>query len=273
VYAFEIGTTDTLHFFACSTLQEREGWVTLFQQLAGKDKRKKDSTSRYGVNDDGLLLEELIMDVKESGETVLDISNFHLFCWPDFIDIPYELPHMTELYLDDNELEELSEICGNFTCLQKLSMELNLLTSIPKVTCALPSLTHLNLSQNAISHIHANNLKWLTNVETLELAGNRISKLPSQIGLLTYLRSLDLSGNVLTTIPSSIAYCENLRKLNLSSCNLRSLPLKIFHCCVEMIELIFDDNQIANLPPEISSLTNLVSKERALPSFFSHISH
>jgi len=73
----------------------------------------------------------------------------------------------------------------------------------------------------------------LNNLESLSLANNRLTHIPSEIGNLANLQFLDLSNNYLTHLPSSLAELVNLQFLDLAR------------------------NRLAYLPPEIGSLTNL----------------
>ncbi|MEH1793142.1 leucine-rich repeat domain-containing protein [Nostoc sp.] len=93
-------------------------------------------------------------------------------------------------------------------------------------------------------------------VKKLDLSGEGLTTLPSEIGQLTNLRSLHLSRNQLSSLPSEFGQLTNLQSLNLGSNQLSSLPLEI----VQLTNLQFlnlNDNQLSNLPPEIVQLTNL----------------
>lgn len=69
-------------------------------------------------------------------------------------------------------------------------------------------------------------------------------------------RVLDLKGQGLNALPSEIAAFKNLEILILTNNNLVSLPPEIGKCS-NLRELIADDNQLKDLPKEINELTAL----------------
>jgi len=64
----------------------------------------------------------------------------------------------------------------------------------------------------------------LTNLTTLALHGNRITKLPLAVGQLQQLRELTLQGNRVTRLPGSLSCCTNLEVLDLRNNALVLLP-------------------------------------------------
>lgn len=69
------------------------------------------------------------------------------------------------------------------------------------------SLTELKLTDNVLSGELTPSIGNLTELESLELQGNKLLSLPSELGTLTYLKVLNLSNNQLSDIPIA-AICE-----------------------------------------------------------------
>jgi hypothetical protein len=96
----------------------------------------------------------------------------------------------------------------------------------------------------------------LTQLQSLNLAGNRLSESPPEIGQLTQLQSLNLAGNRLTELPPEIGQLTQLEWLNLNSNRLTELPPEIGQL-TQLQSLYFDNNRLTELPPEIGQLTQL----------------
>eukprot|EP00741_Cyanophora_paradoxa_P012916 tig00020629_g12472.t1 len=93
-------------------------------------------------------------------------------------------------------------------------------------------------------------------IRVLDLAVNRLSVLPPEIGKLKNLTVLDLSCNWLTSLPPEIGQLENLKDLNISCNELTALPPEIGQLAnLEMLNA--DRNELTTLPPELGHLENL----------------
>ncbi len=99
-----------------------------------------------------------------------------------------QLPSLTELKLENNQLTELSGI-GRLT----------------------------NLDNNRLSKIPTE-IGNLVNLGTLSLSNNWLTELPAEISLLSKLAVLYLSNNLLTKLPAEMGNLQNLRYISLVNC-------------------------------------------------------
>ena len=97
----------------------------------------------------------------------------------------------------------------------------------------------------------------------LDLAGNDIIELPSEIGTVKSLEKLILGkfdngfkGNKLTNVPIEIANLTNLTELSLSNNQITHIP-EVITNLVNLTNLYLSRNQITHIPDSIANLTNL----------------
>ncbi|MEM9216810.1 MAG: COR domain-containing protein [Cyanobacteria bacterium P01_F01_bin.150] len=86
--------------------------------------------------------------------------------------------------------------------------------------------------------------------------GNKLIKLPSEIGQLNRLRQLDLRANQLNELASEISQLKNLKQLDLSANQLYELPPEIGEIS-SLERLYLRYNQLNELHSSIGQLTNL----------------
>lgn len=111
----------------------------------------------------------------------------------------------------------------------------------------------------------------LINLESLSLHNNKFTVFPREIGVLANLSSLDLSYNPLSTLSSEIGLLTNLSSLNISNTHITSLPSEI-GLLTKLSSLNVTDSRITSLPSSMNSLVNLLkiknsSTLEGLPSF------
>lgn len=141
--------------------------------------------------------------------------------------------HVTELYLDDNNLKD----------------------PIPQEIGDLNSLKVLHLSNNPITLL-PESIGNLTDLEYLNLYDANLVSLPESMGNLESLVSLYLPFNELISLPESIGDLKNLTGLYLYENSLKSLPESIGGL-ESLLELYLNDNDLESLPVGIVNLDKL----------------
>ncbi len=139
--------------------------------------------------------------------------------------------------------------------LQTLSLNFNLLSSLPAEIGNLNQLTEIGLGGNQLASLPAEigNLSHLT---TLNLASNQLTSLPAEIGNLASLTNLILSYNQLTSLPAEIGNLTSLTRLNLADNQLSSVPEEIGNL-TSLGWLSLESNHLTILPEETGKLANL----------------
>ncbi|MGL4731182.1 MAG: leucine-rich repeat domain-containing protein [Clostridium sp.] len=112
----------------------------------------------------------------------------------------------------------------------------------------------LDLEDRGISDIEG--IKYLTNIEALNLNANHLTKLPESIGNLKSLQVLELDENNLECIPETIGNLNNLRELYISDNHLTELPESIGNL-TNLEEFMAQVNNLKCLPNSIGNLENL----------------
>ncbi|XP_045478638.1 centrosomal protein of 97 kDa [Harmonia axyridis] len=163
-----------------------------------------------------------------------------------------ESQNITNLILDDNELQRLDNI-DSFVKLQKLSIVRNQLLRMYGV-CRLHSLHTLNLAHNGILTIEG--LKELINLKWLCLAGNNIKTI-EHLNTNMQLEYLDLSENSIVHI-NDISFLKNLKELYLHNNKINHLVQCDRFLPISLINLTLANNNISDLN-EISQLVHLTN--------------
>ncbi|XP_036355783.1 toll-like receptor 7 isoform X1 [Octopus sinensis] len=180
--------------------------------------------------------------------TYLDLSNLHLSGYPSIAFLCHRVsPPIRYIDISQNSIETLST---------------------EALTTLASSLIFLNLSSNAINHIHSSAFQNSRVLRTLDLSFNRLSELPARLcqGLealrhlyissnrifvlhalplinCTRLLHLDLSSNIINHIPQHLNL-SSLQLLNLSANDLRSLTPSMFSAFPLLKQLDLSQNKI-----------------------------
>lgn len=154
----------------------------------------------------------------------------------------YESVDLVRLVAADNEFELLSdeilpdvsadgndEYPGNlFGGLETLDLHGNQLQYLPMGLRRLECLTTLNLSRNKLANEILEVISQVRSLRELRLAGNALhGTLGPQLGNLTNLEVLDLHGNSVSALPSNMDEICSLRILNVAGNKLVSLPFDL----------------------------------------------
>ena len=144
------------------------------------------------------------------------------------VDPKPRLKHLEILYLTHNSLDKLPPELSNVRTLKQLWLNANRLTALPPAVSVLESLEILACNNNAIEAI-VPEIGACMALTQLLLRGNRLGMaevtgpvLPENLGLLTALRVLDLAENKLSVLPIELGRLHtSLQRLNLESNNWR----------------------------------------------------
>ncbi|KAJ5731085.1 Leucine-rich repeat typical subtype [Penicillium malachiteum] len=148
-----------------------------------------------------------------------------------FIAADNELSELPDAVFPDINLEdfdpESDERGPQFGGIEALDLHGNVLHSLPIGLRRLNQLRSLNLSNNAIGMDQLTRIVEITSLVDLKLASNKLEGplLPALCSL-TKLESLDLRGNALTELPSELGELKSLRVLDVGENQLSSLPFE-----------------------------------------------
>ena len=212
--------------------------------------------------------EQKIREEKERGGGNLTLDNLGLTSKDLAQLIPIinqELPNLTDLSLDNNIIESLPDSIGSLSNLYYLYLSNNNITIVPDSIENLSNLRYLYLNNNNITTLpdtigNLSNLKWL------DLDNNNITIVPDSIGNLSNLKWLNLDNNKIKFVPDSIGNLSNLNQLNLNNNNLESLHDSIGNHD-NLIVLFLNNNNFTIVPEAIANLPylrNMVLSENPL---------
>jgi Leucine-rich repeat (LRR) protein len=181
-------------------------------------------------------------------------------------------PAITSLILDFNAFSVLPNLGERFPALTELSLASNCLESISPKAFAFKGLTTLVLGGNLLSCDDQLNtaLQQLTSLTDLNLASNRLSRIPPAVRELARLRLLSLAQNDIKTLvtaegksgsssaagnPSTSSFLlpPSLERLDLSSNALAELGAE-FGPFPKLVRLDVGENQLTHLPSALASL-------------------
>lgn len=138
--------------------------------------------------------------------------------------------------------------------LWNLSLENNVLESLPESISQLSNLRTLNLYNNKFA-ILPSVISKLVNLTTLHLENNNLESLPDEFSQLSELYSLDLSDNKFKEIPKCLGKMPKLRYLKFGGNPCTNVSG--FCQLTSLVQLSLDGNGLETLPDEFSQLSGL----------------
>ena len=155
--------------------------------------------------------------------------------------------------LDFQELTEIpSHILNQASSIRTMSLKGNELTTLRSLDL-FHSLEELYLSENILTTLHES-FCCLKRLCILELTGNSLKTIPSEISNLTSLHNLILDENMLTALPESLTNLNSLEQLDLTVNKLTMLP-EDFGNLRNLTVLNLSNNFLVRLPDSFSALT------------------
>ncbi len=133
----------------------------------------------------------------------------------------------TQTARDKDSSELNNEVASEQTNVNAIHRSAQGLTHFPSDVLKHMSIKSLDLSQNKLTGALPAEIRFLQNLETLDISDNRMTGLPAEIGQLPKLRVLDASNNELTGIPHELGNLQTLEILDLSGNNISSHDLEI----------------------------------------------
>jgi Leucine-rich repeat (LRR) protein len=167
--------------------------------------------------------------------TLLDVSDNEIETFPDI----KHLVNLTLLNVSNNQLASLPNSVWQLPNLDTLTINHNLLNTIPEVN--LPKLRILEINHNYLTEV-SDSIKNCTNLAELDLSFNHITRVSPEIGKLVNLTILRLTKNELTELPSEIVKLKKLRDLLIARNQLTDLPNLL-----ELADLVFLDYSSNNI--------------------------
>eukprot|EP00210_Caulerpa_lentillifera_P006156 g5883.t1 len=205
--------------------------------------------------------------------TQIEVLNLGFNPLERFPDPLSSLSSLVELNLNQTGIQQLPMEFGKLKNLRTLQMEgcclNNDLESLYRINPCLiqklmnPEINSLDLSDLQL-HFLPKQLYNLTNLTSLNLAGNFLKELPLELGKLGLLRYLDLAGNPLIEPFASFtmkqiihAVDPNSTTLNLEHAKITTIPMELIRHKSHLMQLKLRNNKITFIPDCLSEIPNL----------------
>ncbi|EKG20286.1 hypothetical protein MPH_02404 [Macrophomina phaseolina MS6] len=162
--------------------------------------------------------------------------------------------------VDPEEAAEDMDATGpQFGGLEMLDLHGNILKELPIGLRRLERLTVLNLFRNRLRNDVFDVISQISSLRELRLAENDLEgELPESVGSLSNLEVLELQGNKISRLPDTMKDLVNLRALNVNTNGLSSLPMETL-ASLPLVELSASKNALrgAFLPEDVSEMPRL----------------
>lgn len=149
-------------------------------------------------------------------------ENITFFSIPKFCDIKLCLNHLTELYLNSSNINELPDSFGSLVNIIKLDLSSNKLNTLPKTFTKFDQLTDLNLSYNNFKLIPKCLFVGMRSVAKLNFSHNKLVHISEKPFCIQRLITLNISYNsLIETFPNWLwsIECISLKSLDISYTN------------------------------------------------------
>ncbi|KAK0615618.1 hypothetical protein B0T17DRAFT_644648 [Bombardia bombarda] len=227
------------------------------------------------------------MGLKEIPAEVMNMYNLESIgqsggAWAESVDLSRFVAADNELEMiadsvfpdvDPQSFADDEDSQGNiFAGLETLDLHGNMLITLPMGLRRMQLLTSLNLSQNRLANNCLEVISLITPLRDLKLGGNLLyGPLDPCFSNLVNLEILDLHGNNIASLPSNLANITRLRVLNISENAFETLPFEIL-ATLPLTELVARKNQLKGtlIPESVESLPSLKNLDVSLNQL-SHI--
>lgn len=198
----------------------------------------------------------------------IDLSGRNLFNIP--LSLYSKAPEIVSLNLSRNlSLDVPRDFIQSCTSLRDIKFNNNEARKLPPSLSRASKLTMLDASNNRLDQLEGAELESIKGLIKLNLANNRLTKLPMNFGIWQNLRTLNLSSNYLDAFPDFICVLENLVDLDLSFNSISVIHDDI--AALKSLErFVITNNRLSGLLPhafkELISLRELDIKYNAITS-------
>ena len=158
-------------------------------------------------------------------------------------------PKCRNVDASNNKIASLPPSIGTLVNLQRLTLTSNALVTLPDTLARCVNLRTLVLDRNAISHVPDSVLAALTKLQTLSLAHNKLTTMPS-VSSLVKLEKLSVAGNALASLPHGVSKCASLEELDASDNPIRAIDPSL-GALTRLRVLNVDGTLVNGVPPEV----------------------
>ncbi|KAJ8324207.1 hypothetical protein O5D80_007406 [Batrachochytrium dendrobatidis] len=187
--------------------------------------------------------------------SILNLSFNCITCLPDSL---FQLP-LVELHVQGNALVQLSDAIGNLSRLSHLDLSDNKLSALPPSISKMTCLTKLNVSKNQLTSLESVDLSAIVQLTELNLSYNLLANLSAfsiDTISLPKLKILDVKHNRLSSLTVKLT-CPELVDLCLSFNNLSSIAPGVFFDLIQLETLDLRDNALCVVPDDTLQLHRL----------------
>ncbi|KKY21273.1 putative conserved leucine-rich repeat protein [Diplodia seriata] len=157
--------------------------------------------------------------------------------------------------------EDMDAVGPQFGGLEMLDLHGNIMKELPVGLRRLEGLTILNLSRNRLRNDSFEVISQIGSLRELRIAENDLEgDLPESISSLTNLEVLELQGNRIARLPDALRGLVNLRVLNVNTNGMSSLPMEVL-AALPLAELFASKNALrgAFFPETVTEMPRLLT--------------